>query len=108
MHRISLSSFPPSPLSLFPFLLPILNSSPSVPHSFSLFSITSDYLFLSSKAMHMCDELAEKVQEVEEELALTIKDLEREQNAHKLTSKQMSEVRTLPESPSPHRHTQPY
>ena len=56
----------------------------------------------------MCDELAEKVQEVEEELALTMKDLEREQNAHKLTSKQMSEVRTLPESPSPHRHTQPY
>ena len=58
--------------------------------------------------MHMCDELAEKVQEVEEELAMIMKDLEREQNAHKLTSKQMSEVRMLPESPSPHRHTQPY
>ena len=56
----------------------------------------------------MCDELAEKVQEVEEELAMIMKDLEREQNAHKLTSKQMSEVRMLPESPSPHRHTQPY
>ena len=41
----------------------------------------------------MCDELAGKVQEVEEELAMTVKDLQREQNAQKLTSKQMSEVR---------------
>ena len=35
------------------------------------------------EAMHLCDELAEKVQEVDEELALTVKELQREQNVHK-------------------------
>ena len=97
---------PTFPLSV-PISSPFLISS-SVPHSSPSFPLHPTLFLPSSKAMHLCDELAGKVQEVEEELAMTVKDLQREQNAQKLTSKQMSEVRQLPESPSPHRHTPPY
>ena len=44
------------------------------------------------QAMHMCDDLAEKVQEVEDELEVAVKELQREQATHKITNKQLSEV----------------
>jgi len=49
-------------------------------------------LLPSSQAMHMCDDLAEKVQEVEDELEVAMKELQREQATHKITNKQLSEV----------------